>query len=292
MTSELSKKFDLDTTPRHWLARLDLELEQRGQRTSMIHASHEGPLRVQRPFYPESDGRCHIYILHPPGGMVIGDELRLTTALKPGAKGLLTTPSAGKIYGSGEQNLRQRQHIEFSLSEASELEWLPQETIVFNGAAGELSTRVHLQGNAKFFGWDILRLGRIAGNQPFVSGCCVQKIELHRDGRPLFMERNLLKAGSEFMGARWGAQSANTLATLIATLSVSRSQIDQLVENLNSLNSEEQSTWGVTQKKDILIVRYLGNCVVTCRKGFSLTWQSLRNEFCGKAAVTPRIWNT
>ena len=50
--------------------------------------------------------------------------------------------------------------------------------------------------------------------------------------------------------------------------------------------------WGVTQKEDVLIVRFLGDSVELCRDGFALIWQFFRPLLKGEKAVIPRIWNT
>ena len=65
-------RFDAD---RRWAATLDLAFdarqEQGAQVTRMTRTRFKGPLRVQRPFYPEGKtGCCHVYLLHPPGGLV------------------------------------------------------------------------------------------------------------------------------------------------------------------------------------------------------------------------------
>ena len=58
-----------------WLAELDLEFVQKRERTILANKKTRGPLTVQRPFYPESDV-CHVYLLHPPGGVVGGDGFK------------------------------------------------------------------------------------------------------------------------------------------------------------------------------------------------------------------------
>ena len=57
-----------------WRAQLDLEFSKSNNRTILSHRKHFGPLQVQKPFYPEINGTCHVYILHPPGGVVGGDR--------------------------------------------------------------------------------------------------------------------------------------------------------------------------------------------------------------------------
>ena len=129
-----------------WRASLRLALRAANGRTVLAERAHEGPLVVQRPFYPEGPV-CHLYLVHPPGGVAGGDHLSLQLQLDPGAQGVLTTPAATKIYRSfGARIARVEQHLE--VNDAT-LEWLPQETIVFRGARARLSTQVQLSGRAR-----------------------------------------------------------------------------------------------------------------------------------------------
>lgn len=289
MTHLQSPPLDL-IPPRHWLARLDLRLERRGAKSVLSHVRHQGPLRVQRPFYPEENGCCHVYLLHPPGGMVLGDLLQISIAAAPGATGLVTTPSAGKLYRSQGFAEVQRQEVHLLGADGSCMEWLPQETIVFNGANGRLHTRVDLLGDARACVWDMVCLGRPASGEAFTEGRCEQILEIYRDERPLLIERNRFVGGDERMHARWGLNGAPVAGTFLATLKPTRDRVDQLVEALEALGPDHE--WGLTQKGEVFIARYLGDSTRLCRKGFEYLWRELRPELTGNPAVMPRIWNT
>ena len=61
----------------HVARRADAEASRpRHAAPSSRERRHEGPFCIQRPFYP-GDGACHVYLLHPPGGLAAGDELDL-----------------------------------------------------------------------------------------------------------------------------------------------------------------------------------------------------------------------
>ncbi len=281
------------STPEHalkrqWRASLNLEIADRGDKSVLLSSMHEGPLRVQRPFFPECNGCCHLYILHPPGGLVIGDELTLGVDVREKAKALLTTPSAGKVYGAKNRRDAQKQNIRFRIERGACLEWLPQETIIFNTAQAQLTTRIELEGDGKIFAWDIARLGRIASGEHFTAGRCLQTIELWRDDRPLFMEKNRIVAGEDLQNAVWGLQAQNTTGTLVASMQLTRDAIDQLYEKLKGY----EGLWGLTQKQDVFIARYLGDNISSCRAGFEFLWQATRTHFNGSEAMRPRIWNT
>src|SRR5258707_598215 len=115
-----------------WQADLDLSFARRGERTVLTRNQHWGPLQVQKALYPEGKDTCHIAILHPPGGVAAGDGLNIRASLKQQARALLTTPGATKWYRSEGSCASQQVH--FSLGEDAVLEWLPRESIIFDGA--------------------------------------------------------------------------------------------------------------------------------------------------------------
>jgi urease accessory protein len=288
----LPQPLTLQLAARQWVAELRLDLEKRGHKTLLVHSEHRGPLRVQRPFYPEEDGCCHIYLLHPPGGLVLGDRLQITITAAPEAKVLVTTPSAGKLYNTRGASEVQRQEVHLCGAQSSCLEWLPQETIVFKGANGRLRTRLELQGDAKACLWDIVCLGRPASGEVFNNGRCEQILEVYRDGRPLLLERNRFIGDHESMSAKWGLRCAPVAGTFLATLKPSRDRVDVLVEELAALAPAPEHEWGLTQKGGIFVARYLGHSTRLCRLGFETLWRHLRPELKGTQAHTPRIWNT
>ncbi len=125
--------------------------------TRLARRAHRGPLVVQRPFVPEGPGVCHVYLLHPPGGLVGGDELAIDVDVDADAHALVTTPAAGKVYRTNGAPVRQTQRLR--VADGGTLEWMPQEAILYDGARATLETRVDLGRNARFFGIDAVCFG-------------------------------------------------------------------------------------------------------------------------------------
>ena len=155
-------------SPRQWCAELNIDLAVRAQQTVVSNVLHDGPLRIQKTF-SQPDGSCHLYLLHPPGGLVGGDQLSINIDSGDSTKVLVTTPSAGKFYRC-LPNLSQKQMVQISLGDYSQVEWLPQENIFFDGAQADVETEVYLATDSVFLGWEIQCLGRQASGEFFKSG--------------------------------------------------------------------------------------------------------------------------
>ncbi|GAB3369176.1 urease accessory protein UreD [Spongiibacter taiwanensis] len=276
-----------------WHAAIELGLRRGPLRTDVYHVLHKGPLRIQRPFYPEGD-LCHLYLLHPPGGMVPGDELQVDLALEAGSSALVTTPSAGKAYRSDRQKTPQLQGICARVEEDACLEWLPQETIIFDGAEAELRNEFHLAAGAQLLAWDIVVLGRRASGESFDEGRCLQRFTILKEGRPLLSERTLWQGGSALLDGPWGMAGRWVSGSLFATLTADRALLDELRDGLAAqpYYDQCQAEWGLSQRRDLFMARYLGNSPEHCRRGFTYLWEKLRPLLNGRPACRPRIWNT
>ncbi|MDR9440876.1 MAG: urease accessory protein UreD [Halomonas sp.] len=274
---------------RHWEASLHLAFEARGGVTRMTRSRHLGPLRVQRPFHPEGrDGPCHVYLLHPPGGLVSGDALSINARVGAHAHALLTTPAANKLYKADSHGVAWQQHTRLEVADGGVLEWLPQETLAFDGSRGQQTTEIALEGDARCLGWEVMALGRPASALPFASGRIEQRFRLTRDGRPLWLERQPLDPGHRRFRGFWGQGGASVQATLwVIGLQDGHDAVDALREALGA-----STRWAVTVRHGVLLLRYLGRerneaWDLCCR-----AWYILRPRLIGLPAHTPRIWRT
>lgn len=277
---------------RLWRARLQLGFERRHGRTTLPHLAHEGPLRVQRPFYPEGPV-CHVYLLHPPGGLVSGDQLRINAELAQHSHALITTPSAGKIYKGDSCGVSQYQQVNLQQADGSTLEWLPQETILYDGALGHSDTRIELAGDARFIGWELICLGRPASRIRFDNGRFVQKTQLYRDGLPLLLEQQQLQAGSALATESWGLQGYPQVGSLYAVGFNEEpvALLEQLRASLEPLTGNHLRV-AITWRRGVLVARLLGQDSEQARHCFTRLWQQIRSALLGLEATQPRIWLT
>lgn len=273
---------------RTWPASLVLGFEHRQDRTVLGDMHFHGPLRVQRPFYPEGPV-CHCYLLHPPGGLVSGDRLHVDVSVQAGAHALLTTPSAGKIYGADSCGVQQGQQVRLSVQNGV-IEWLPMETIVFNAANAVMSIELDLDATASAIGWEILCLGRPEGNALFCSGQAGTRLSIHRDGKPLLLERLDVSGGSALQHGAFGLGGHTVCGTMFAASP--DPALPELVPRLREVLIPAKGTIGVTCRRGVLQVRYLGDRAEEARRLFEQAWQIIRLNLLGIQACAPRIWAT
>ena len=273
-----------------WSAALELGFATDGQATRLARRVHRGPFLVQRPFFPEGREVCHVYLLHPPGGLVGGDELRLDLRVEAGAHTLVTTPAAGKAYRTLGPAARQTHALAVEADGA--LEWLPQETILYDGCDLELDTRVELGAAARFFGAETMVFGLPARGQSFARGSCRQAFALHRDGAPIFVERGRFDGGAPVHSAPWGLAGATVLTLIVAAPGPGEASLEALRALAAGLGGNERAGATVLGDGDVLVARHLGGRAEEARAFVQAAWRLLRPELFGRAAVAPRIWAT
>lgn len=256
-------------------------------RTVVTRRRHIGPLTIQRAFYPEAE-IAHIYLLHPPGGVVGGDELHIDVDVRPGAQALITTPASTKLYRSAGRPAQLQQVLRVAAD--ATLEWLPQETIVYAGAQARMSTRVELQHGSRFIGWEMLCLGRPACGESFAQGRLLQRFELWRNERPLWIERACFAGGARGLSADWGLGRRPLTATLVAT--GSDRDLRDRVRAVVALESGAEESFSATQLDDVLVCRYLGTQAQRARACLGTAWAEIRRSLLGRVPCVPRIWNT
>lgn len=270
-----------------WNARLKLGYAVSGQKSWLLRQDRNGPLFVQKPFYPEGPATCHTYIIHPPGGVVGGDRLGLDVTLDAGSQALITAPAAAKFYRSAGPTAVQINRLE--VGPAAVLEWLPQETIIYDGARLRMRTLVRLAPGAGFMGWEMICLGLPACGQRFAAGRIDQRFEIWREDRPLLVEPLHIGSADPLLNAQWGMGGRPVIGTLAATV-----EQPAVVDAIRRRVTVEPGSglFAVTRVDGLTLCRFLGDDVYTGLELFRQAWRVLRPALKGSEVCTPRIWAT
>ncbi len=275
-----------------WRASLKLRFDHRHGRTSLAELMHSGPLQVQKPFYPAPAGHeeCHVYILHPPGGFVGDDSLEIDVTAESGTQALLTTPAAGKFYRVLPGSV-QRQVVSCVAENGGSLAWVPQENIFFNGCHAVLETRVDVERGSHYLGFDISVFGREASGEPFREGQVRQIMRVFRGGRPVWLEHFPVAGSAQVQTAPWGMDGASVVATALLYGEKYQAMFSTIQHRVRNWDREPGCHVGVTQKEDLLILRYLGRKVGHGRSRLEQILAMLDGQ-TGVSWSRPRIWNT
>jgi urease accessory protein len=265
-----------------WHASLRLRFADDAGTTRLTERVHVGPLRVQKALYPEGPRACQVIIVHPPGGIAGGDSLALDLRLDAQTEVLATSPGAAKWYRANGRV--SRQDVRLRVDAGAALEWLPQETILFDGADVALTHEVDLAPGARYIGSEILCFGRTARGERFASGRLRTSTRIRIDGRPVWWEQGVLQGGAA-LDSPLSLAGHPVCATLLAVgLALPAARLAALRAAAPEL--------AVSQVKSVLVARYLGDDGEAARAGLLHAWRAVRPHLLGREAAVPRIWHT
>ena len=273
-----------NTSKLGWIAELNLNFSRSKEKTFLSKRNHIGPLTIQRPFYPEGD-ICHVYLLHPPGGIVGGDSLKVNTNSEEFSKALITMPGATKIYRT-LQNKFSEVNQNIIIQKNSVLEWLPMETIIFPGACSNISTKFSLRENAKIAAWEIQCLGRPAIQEKFNMGEINLNFEVWRDEKPIIIDK--FQVNESNLDNIAGLRGYPVLGTFV--LSIDDEQMVNTIREL--IPDNDLYVAGVTQMDYLIVIRCLSFKTHLIHEIFKNIWVKTRHLIAGKQASSPRIWST
>ncbi len=267
-----------------WLGKLELAYGWQREQTIAYRTYASAPLKLQRSFYPEGGRVCHNVLLHTAGGYVGGDRLEQTITLDPQCHALMTTAAAAKVYGKAHTPVEQRIHC--VIGAGASLEWLPQETILFNGAQYQQQLHIELAPTAHLCLWEITRFGRTARGEAFLTGHWRSRTEVWQAGVPLWIDRQRIEgtlpvsrnglAGCPLMGTLAWVGSPLTPAQVMA---------------LRELASGLQGEMGVSRLIQGVICRYRGHSRAELWQWFTSVWHLLRrNLHPDSLPCWPRVW--
>ncbi len=281
-----------------WSARLNLRFEPRevsgATRTVLTERDHFGPLRILKPLYPEGDAICHAVIVHPPGGIVAGDSLAVKVRVGSGAHALATTPGAQKWYRStgASASTITRLHV----ADDALLEWMPQETMVFDGACAKQTLEITLAPAARFFGWEMLCLGRTTRGERFATGEFRQSVRLLRadGGAPLWRESMFLIGNDPLLGSPLGFRGLPVAATAWIVLPDDESGVATtgVLAAVRAELGDAPLAAASSPEAGLIVVKAMGGAPEAVRNLLIGVWKKIRLQIFATDAILPRIWST
>ena len=255
---------------------------------------HHQPLRVLAP--RERDGGCfNAAIVCLSGGLVSGDRIDQRVAVEAGARARVVGQAAEKAYRSDGRGVTLDTAL--TIGEDAWLEWLPQDTILFNGTRLDRRTRVRRAATGRLMAGSLLVFGREAHGERLDRGRLRDRVDLcDAEERLIWQDRLILDAGSEGpLGRRFGFDGARAAATLI----YAGPDAETLLPAARTLTARSATqslgdaapAVGCTLVRGALVTRWLGRNALALRSAFADYWAALRHQASGLPATLPRLWS-
>ena len=238
------------------------------------------PCRV---LMPRVDGRRggEIVLVNTAGGIAGGDRLTFDIRAARGARAVFTTQAAEKIYRALDAAARIETRI--VAADGARLDWLPQETIVFDGGRLERSIEISLSSDARVLAVEALVLGRAAHGETLSRGAIRDRWRVLRDGRLIWADDFRLEGDIAAQIRRPSLlDGARAIATAICLAPDAADRLDEVRGVL-----AEASTAGATVIDNFLVARIAAADAAELRKAIQRLLSVLRD-----GAETPRVWRS
>ncbi len=263
-----------DRTPSTLLARF----ARQGATTARVRVRESGVLRLR---LPRRAGVCEGVVLNTGGGVLGGDRLQLDFDLADGADVVLTTVAAEKVYRAEAREAAVTTRL--TLASGARLAWLPQETILFDGAHLHRSLSVDMAADASLLAAETVVFGRLAMGETLVAGALRDGWRVRRAGQLVFADETRLAGGmAAVLDAAAGGGGARAAALVLFAAPEAEAALDPLRDILASFAAVEA---GASAFDGLLVARLLARSPDALRAAMVAALSLL-----GGGRALPRVW--
>jgi urease accessory protein len=265
--------------------RLKLSFVLRDGKSRLSVLSQRAPSRALFPVV-EHDEPPQVAIVNTGGGLAGGDEIVIGVAVETGAAATVTTPAAEKIYRSLGPDTLVRTRL--AAGSGAVLEWLPQETILFDGSRLHRRLELELDPSARFLGGEIVLFGRQARGESFDRGSLYDSWTVRIGGRCAWVEA--VGLSDDILTARTRSFGFGTAAGY-ATLIVAGPGASSLLPFARETAAAAPSEGGSTVVNGVLLMRFLDAGAARLRASAMMALATLRPLAAGGPRRLPRLWS-
>jgi len=252
--------------------------------TALAHLFQRAPCRVLFPNSPADDLPLAA-LLTTSGGLAGGDRIRISVGAEDGAQAVVTTQAAEKIYRSlGPET---RVDVALTVGRDAWLEWLPQETILFDRARLTRRTTAEIEPGGRLLASEMIVLGRTASGEQVSTGLLHDRWSVRIAGRLVWIDAIRLDGD---IGQRLNAPAGFDGATAIATAIYVGENAASLLPLARALALDSDSRAGATLAGPVLLARFLGRDARILRADLARYLGGLRRAAAGLPARVPRLW--
>ncbi|MCC7274735.1 MAG: urease accessory protein UreD [Alphaproteobacteria bacterium] len=220
------------------------------------------------------------------GGIAGGDRIALAMAADAGVVATVTTQAAEKVYRS----LGPDAHLAASVSvgDGGWLEWLPQETILFDGARLRRRTDLDVAAGGRVLALEMVVFGRIARGEAFTRGALREDWRVRVDGRPAWADAlRLVEPLAPLFAATAGLAGARALATLVHVGPAAAAAREAVRD---AADGDDGVRVGASAIGPVMVARFLGGDAQILRRAVLRAVGAVRSRLAGLPERLPELW--
>ena len=250
-----------------------------GAQTRLAHLWQAAPLRV---LFPDEAGEPlpTAAIVNTGGGIVGGDRLRLAVTVAARGRARVIQSAAEKVYRSKGPEARVATTL--SLGEGAWLEWLPQETILFDGARLRRQLKVEIGPGGRLLAAEMLVFGRLARGERLTHGLLHDAWEIREAGRLIWADALHLAEPGAALAQAPAFGGATTVATLVYCGPDAQAQVP-------GVRAVAEAA-GVTSLGSLVLARWVDRSPALVRRELAAAVMALRVAAGRLPAALPRLW--
>jgi urease accessory protein len=256
-----------------------LSVAQSGGRTRRKSVHEDGSLRVRFPNTTASV--LEAVTVNTGGGMTGGDRFAVEIALEAGARLMVGSAAAEKIYRSNGPDAEMT--VALDLADGAEFSWLPQETILFDGARLSRRIDVDLTGSATLLMAEAVVLGRLASGEAMNRGSYSDRWRVRRDGKLIYADTARLDGD---IAVRLGEAAVAAGGIAIATVLIAPAGdklLAQKLEQVRAVSENFTGEVGISAWNGIAVARL-------CAKDGAALRHDLIAVLAALGQAVPRLW--
>jgi urease accessory protein len=276
--------------PQRAFGRLRISFERRGDLTALAVLRQEGCLKARHPRL-EPGAIAETVLLNTSGGITGGDDLGVDIRAGAGTRLVITTQAAERFYRATPASPPATISTMLTAAEDAALDWLPQETILFDACCADRTLSVDLAPSARFLGVESLLFGRQASGEALHRAWLTDRVRIRQGGRLLLHDATRIAGDAAALLARPGTfADARAMATVVAVRPDAEAMVPALraalpVASERGTLPDAPLEAGVSAWNGLVLARLLAADGARLRQAVITMLGILRND-----APLPRVW--
>jgi urease accessory protein len=266
--------------------RAEVGFAHRDGATRLAHLYQHDPVRILFPNTAPGES-IEATVVTTSGGLVGGDKISLEIKAGANTTALVSAQAAEKVYRSA--GAVAEISVAITADEESWIEWLPQETILFDGSMLRRRTSINAVPGARVMAGEILVLGRVGSGEKFSSGFLRDAWKVYRQDKLFWADALCLEDDIPSILSHPACfNGATALATAVYVCDDPAAHLDAAREMISTEDNDVLSS--ATVVNGVLVLRWLAKDAYSLRQAFAEFWKAFRHHAGDRPAELPRLW--